>query len=193
MRWSLRQACPFQHYYVKSGTRIENRRAFVFIKHIRLLTFFKWLIVSLDKTLIHRLISFTALWSCTETVILTFNRLESIETNYMDTTPGVFISKTLIYFRLRKEIHKHLGWHDIFWLVICIAKNLIWTTLKAIFSIFVFVLHSQIPDIQIVVYQSNTVLTNHTSTEGMYKSQCKKIDTFDWFCGPGHISLRKTQ
>ncbi len=50
--------------------------------------FFKWPIVLLDKTLIYRLVSFIALWSSTETVILTFNRLESIETNYMDTNPG---------------------------------------------------------------------------------------------------------
>ncbi len=44
-----------------------------------------------------------------DAVILTFNRLESIETNYMDTNPGMFSSKTLIYFRLKKEIHKYLG------------------------------------------------------------------------------------
>ncbi len=37
-----------------------------------------------------------------------------------------------------------------FWLVICIAKNLIWTTLKMIFSIFRFLLHPQIPDLQIL-------------------------------------------
>ncbi len=34
--------------------------------------FFKSQIVSLDKTLIHRLVSFIALWICTETVILPF-------------------------------------------------------------------------------------------------------------------------
>ncbi len=33
-----------------------------------------------------------------------------------------------------------------FWLLICIAKNLIWTTLKAIFSVFRFFLHPHIPD-----------------------------------------------
>ncbi len=32
----------------------------------------------------------------------------------------------------------------------CIAKNLIWTTLKMIFSIFRFFLHPQIPDLQIL-------------------------------------------
>ncbi len=46
-----------------------------------------------------------------------------------------------------------------FLLVICIAKNLIWTTLKMIFSIFRFFLHPQIPDLQIVVYQPNIVLS----------------------------------
>ncbi len=42
-----------------------------------------------------------------------------------------------------------------FWLVICIAKNLIWTTLKMIFSIFWFFLLPQIPDFLIVVSQTN--------------------------------------
>ncbi len=37
-----------------------------------------------------------------------------------------------------------------FWLVICVAKNFIWTTLKMIFSIFRFFLHPQIPDFQIL-------------------------------------------
>ncbi len=45
-----------------------------------------------------------------------------------------------------------------FLLVICIAKNFIWTTLKAIFSIFRFFLHTQIPDFQIVVSWPNIVL-----------------------------------
>ncbi len=40
----------------------------------------------------------------------------------------------------------------------CMAKNFIWTTLKAIFSIFTFFLHPQIPDFQIVVSQPNIVL-----------------------------------
>ncbi len=49
-------------------------------------------IFSLDKAFIHRLVSFIALWSCGETVTLTFNRLESIEANYMDTNHGMFSS-----------------------------------------------------------------------------------------------------
>ncbi len=69
-------------YYVKSGMHIADQASIcVFIKHIY---FFKWLIVSLDKTLIHRLVSFIALWSWPETVILTFNLFESIEVHYMD-------------------------------------------------------------------------------------------------------------
>ncbi len=78
------------------------------IKHVRFFYFFKWPIVSLDKTLIHRLVSFISLWSCTETVILTFNRLEStIQIQILE----CFHQKIYIYFRLKKEIHKHLGWH----------------------------------------------------------------------------------
>ncbi len=93
------------------GRASQNRPAFVFIKHIHLFNFFKWQIVSLDKTLIHRLVSFRTLWSCTETVILTLNRLESIEVHYMEFIRGMFSSKTYIYFRLKKEIHKYVGWH----------------------------------------------------------------------------------
>ncbi len=42
---------------------------------------------------------------------LIFNRLESIKTNYVDTSPAMFSSKTLISFRLKKGIHEHLGGH----------------------------------------------------------------------------------
>ncbi len=49
--------------------------------------------VLLDETPINLLVSFIALWSYNETVILTFNSLESIETNCMDTNPGMFSSK----------------------------------------------------------------------------------------------------
>ncbi len=93
------------------GHTSQTRRAFVFMKHILFKMFHKWPIVSLDKTLIHRLVSFIALWSCTETIILTVNRLESIEVHYMEIIRGMFSSKTLIPFRLKKEIHTHLGWH----------------------------------------------------------------------------------
>ncbi len=58
---------------------------------------------------------------------------------------------------------------------LCIAKNFIWTILKAIFSIFVFFMLPQIQDIQIVIFCPN-ILTNHTmesvlfSLPMMYKS-----------------------
>ncbi len=54
-----------------------------------------------------------------------------------------------------------------FWLVICIAKNYVWTTLKGIFSIFWFICY-QIPDFQIDVSQNSHILTNHTSMESLY-------------------------
>ncbi len=139
---------------MKSGTHIENRRAFVFIKHIHLLIVFKWPVVSLDKTFIHRLVSFIALWSCTKTVILTFNRLESIEVHYMDKNSGKFSSKTLIYFRLKKEIHKHLGWHggeyiliwkwtnpliSFYWLQIQYVSRLTLLHDSSTYSIYIFI------------------------------------------------------
>ncbi len=87
-------------YYVKSGKCIAEQASIcVFIKHI------DFIFYSLDKTLIYRLVSFIALWSRSETVILTFNRLESIGANNMDTNPGKFSSKTLISFRLKKYIN----------------------------------------------------------------------------------------
>ncbi len=78
-----------------------------------------------------------------------------------------------------------------YWLLICIAKNLIWTTLKMIFSIFIFFLHPQIPDFQIAVSQPNIVQTIHQwkyylfSFQMMYTSQILIIDPYDWFCVPG--------
>ncbi len=61
------------HDLFKRASQNKVRRAFVFIKHRLFFLFF-----SPDKTLIHRLVSFIAIWSCTETVVLTFNHLESI-------------------------------------------------------------------------------------------------------------------
>ncbi len=56
----------------------------------------------------------------------------------------------------------------IFWLVICIAKKFIWTTLKAIFSVFLFFLHLQIPDFQIdVSAKYDPILTNQISMESL--------------------------
>ncbi len=62
-----------------------------------------------------------------------------------------------------------------FWLVICIAKDLIWKTLKVIFSIFLIFLHPQIPYFPEKAYLF--------SFQIMYTSQFKK-DPYDWFCGP---------
>ncbi len=72
----------------------EQASICVYIAYTLFEFFFKRPIVLLDKTLTHRLVLFIALWSCTETVILTFNRLESIEANYMDTNHGMFSFST---------------------------------------------------------------------------------------------------
>ncbi len=78
------------------------------------------------------------------------------------------------------------------WLLICIAKNFIWTTLKVIFSIFRFFC-----TLRFQIFKYCPIITNHTSMESylfsfqmMYKSQFRKIDTYDWFCAPGsHINF----
>ncbi len=63
----------FSTYYVKSRMRItEQSKASICV--------YKAYTFCIYKTFNHSLVSFIALWSCTETVILTFNRLESIET-----------------------------------------------------------------------------------------------------------------
>jgi len=41
--------------------------------------------------------------------------LVPIEVHYIEKNPGIFSSKTLISFRLKKEIHGHLGWHGFNW------------------------------------------------------------------------------
>ncbi len=63
-----------------------------------------------------------------------------------------------------------------FWLVICIAKNFIWTTLKMIFSIFRFFC-----TLRFQIYKYCSIITNHTSMESylfsfqmMHKSQFPK-------------------
>ncbi len=63
MRWSLRQEWPFQRHYVLRevwDAHLKQASMCVFIKHIHVLNFFKWSIVSLDKIHIHRLVSFIA-------------------------------------------------------------------------------------------------------------------------------------
>ncbi len=53
---------------------------------------------------------------------------------------------------LKMSYHKYIQTY--FLLVKCIANNLIWTTLKVIFSIFRFFLHPQIPYFQILSYHN---------------------------------------
>ncbi len=81
-----------------------------------------------------------------------------------------------------------------FWLVICIAKNFIWTTLKMIFSIyFNFFLHPQIPDFQIVVSQPNIFLSYQTIHQcKAYLFSCidlnfEKLALMTGFVVQGHI------
>ncbi len=66
-----------------------------------------------------------------------------------------------------------------FWLLIYIAKNFIWTTLKMILSIFRFFFCT----LRFQIYKYCPIITNHTSMEYyllsshmMYKSQCRIID-----------------
>ncbi len=47
-----------------------------------------------------------------------------------------------------------------FWLLICIAKNFIWTTLKVIFSIFRFFCTRRFQ-----IYKYRPIITNHASME----------------------------
>ncbi len=50
-----------------------------------------------------------------------------------------------------------------FWLVICIAKNFIWTTLKMIFSIFWFFC-----TLRFQIFKYCPIITNHTSMEILF-------------------------
>ncbi len=50
-----------------------------------------------------------------------------------------------------------------FWLVICIAKNFIWTTLKMIFSIFRFFC-----SFRFQIFKYCPIITNHTSMERLF-------------------------
>ncbi len=79
-----------------------------------------------------------------------------------------------------------------FWLVICIAKNFIWTTLKLIFSIYIFFfapLDSRFSN-SCISAKYCPILTNHTSIESLFIQLPDDvyIYPYDWFCGPGsHI------
>ncbi len=72
-----------------------------------------------------------------------------------------------------------------YWLVICIAKNLIWTTLKMIFSIFRF--FCTLSNIAQTIHQWKYYLF---SFQMMHTSQLHKIDPHDWFCAPGSHMLK---
>ncbi len=125
-RWRNNHAWPFQRDYlmrniIDTQHRACSRWLFVVKKYI-LIYFFKWPIVSLDQTLIPRLGSCRALWSCIETVIWTFNPLCPIEVHSMEKNPRMFSSKSLISVWLKKERHDNLEWHGIE----MIRKCLIW-------------------------------------------------------------------
>ncbi len=66
----------------------------------------------------------------------------------------------------------------IFWLVICIAKNLIWSTLKMIFSIFRFFC-----TLRFQIYKYCPIITNHTSLENIIYSAsrwCRNLNFQKW-------------
>ncbi len=90
-----------------------------------------------------------------------------------------------------------------FWLVICIAKNFTWTTLKAIFSVFRFfcTLRLQIFN-SCISAKYCPILSNHGihqwkdyvfSFQMMYKSKFNKIYTYDLFCGQGSHMKKKEE
>ncbi len=68
-----------------------------------------------------------------------------------------------------------------FWLVICIAKNFIWTTLKMIFSIFRFFC-----TLRFQIYKYCPIITNHTSMERLFiqlsDDQLKKVPLWLVLC-----------
>jgi len=82
----------FEQESHERSSQNRAKRAFVLIKLKLLYLFFKWQIVLVDKTL-HRLVLFKALWSCTETLILTLNRLVPIEVHYMENVQECFHQK----------------------------------------------------------------------------------------------------
>ncbi len=72
-----------------------------------------------------------------------------------------------------------------FWLVICITKNFIWTTLKMIFSIFRFV--SRFSN-SCISAKYCPIITNHTSMETLF-IQLSDF-TYDCFCAPKSHTLK---
>ncbi len=82
-----------------------------------------------------------------------------------------------------------------FWLVIFIVKNLIWTTLKAIFSIFRFLFALSDSRFSNSCVSANycPLLTNHTPMVSLFIQLMYKSVKNDWFCGPGsHVLTQMT-
>ncbi len=74
-----------------------------------------------------------------------------------------------------------------YWLVICIAKNFIWTTLKMIFSIFRFFC-----TLRFQIFKYCPIITNHTSMESYLFRWCinlnsTKLTLMTGFVVQGHI------
>ncbi len=79
-----------------------------------------------------------------------------------------------------------------YWLVICIAKNFIWTTLKAIFSIFFIFLHPQIPDFPILSYHNKPYINGkiiYSAFRWCINLNSKKLTLMTGFVVQGHILL----
>ncbi len=76
-----------------------------------------------------------------------------------------------------------------FWLVICIAKNFIWTTLKAIFSIFRFYCTLRFQIFSQILSSPNNPYINGKLIDSAFRLytnlNLEKNDHYDWFCGPG--------
>ncbi len=73
-----------------------------------------------------------------------------------------------------------------FWLVICMANNFIWTTLKVIFSIFRFFAPSDSRFSNSCIFSQIHQLKAYIfSFQIMHKSGFQKNYSNDWFCCPG--------
>ncbi len=76
-----------------------------------------------------------------------------------------------------------------FWLVICIAKNFIWTTLKMIFSIFRFFCSLRFQILQILSYHNKPYINGKLIYSDDFRwcinLNFKKLTLCDWFCGLG--------
>ncbi len=103
--WNLKlpHHCILFLFTICTVSQLFWNRVCIYI-YIYMFVFRKWLIISLHKTLIPQLGSYRARWSALK---LQFGP----STHYMEKDHGMFFSKTLISFLLKKESHEHLGWH----------------------------------------------------------------------------------